>query len=140
MDDKYTISAEKSKLDIDIIHDYLCNKSYWAKGRSMESVKKSIDNSLCFGLYHENKKMIGFARVVTDKIAFAYLLDVFVLEPYRGKGLGKRLVKYIIEHPDLKIRFWLLGTADAHELYKKLGFSELKDPSRFLTVVDKSIY
>ena len=102
---EYSISTEKDKLDLEAIHDYLCNKSYWAKGRSIESVKKSIDNSVCFGLYDINNKMLGFARVVTDKVAFAYLMDVFVFEAYQRKGLGKSLVKHVIEHPVYRLRF-----------------------------------
>ncbi len=129
---EYLISTEKDKLDLEAIHDYLCNKSYWAKGRSVESVKKSIDSSVCFGLYSINNKMLGFARVVTDKVAFAYLMDVFVFEEYQGIGLGKSLVKHIIEHPDLQVKVWLLGTVSTHGLYKKLGFSTLEDPSRFM--------
>jgi GNAT superfamily N-acetyltransferase len=138
MANTYLISTDKSKLDIGAIHDYLCNRSYWAKGRSVENVKKTIENSVCFGLYDNKEKMIGFARVVTDKMAFAYLMDVFVLEDYRGKGLGKKLDQHILDHPDLKVKFWLLGTVNAHGLYKKLGFSELENPNRFLAIVDNS--
>jgi GNAT superfamily N-acetyltransferase len=133
---KYSISSDKSKLDIDAIHDYLCNKSYWAKGRSFENVKRSIDNSMSFGLYDDSDKMIGFSRVVTDYVAFAYLMDVFIFDEHQGDGLGKMLVKHIIEHPELQVKFWLLGTINAHRLYKKLGFSELKDPERFMVLRD----
>ena len=129
---EYSISTEKDKLDLEAIHDYLCNKSYWAKGRSIESVKKSIDNSVCFGLYDINNKMLGFARVVTDKVAFAYLMDVFVFEAYQRKGLGKFLVKHVIEHPDLQVKVWLLGTVSTHGLYENLGFSSLEDPSKYM--------
>lgn len=129
---EYSISTEKDKLDLEAIHYYLCHKSYWAKGRSIESVKKSIDNSVCFGLYDINDKMLGFARVVTDKVAFAYLMDVFVFEEYQRKGLGTSLVKHVIEHPDLQVKVWLLGTVNTHGLYEKLGFSGLEDPSRYM--------
>lgn len=135
---KYSISTKKSKLDIHAIHDFLCNRSYWAKGRSLENVKKSIENSLCFGVYNDTEQLLGFARVVTDKVAFAYLMDVFILEEHRGKGLGKILVKHIIEHPELQVKFWLLGTVDAHGLYKKLGFTELKNPDRYLAIKDET--
>ena len=76
--------------------------------------------------------MLGFARVVTDKVVFAYLMDLFVFEDYQGKGLGTRLVKHIVEHPDFQVRLWFLGTADAHGLYEKFGFSGLDDPDRFM--------
>lgn len=82
MEMKYSISTDKSKLDIDAIHEYLCNTSYWAKGRSVENVKKSIAHSLCFGLYDKSDQMLGFARVVTDEVAFAYVMDVFILEEH----------------------------------------------------------
>ncbi|HDL01382.1 MAG TPA: N-acetyltransferase, partial [candidate division Zixibacteria bacterium] len=122
---KYFISTDKSKLDIEAIHDYLCNKSYWAKGRSFENVRKSIDNSICFGLYDSENKILGFARVVTDKVVFAYLMDFFIFDEYQGDGLGKKLAKYIIEYPELQVRLWFLATDSAHGLYEKFGFSAL---------------
>jgi GNAT superfamily N-acetyltransferase len=134
----YLITTDKSTLDIDAIHDYLCNKSYWAKGRSMERVRKSIDNSICFGLYDSAGKMLGFARVVTDKVVFAYLMDVFIVEEHQRKGLGTMLVKHIVEHPDFQVRLWFLGTKDAHGLYKKFGFCELSDPQRFMYKRDEN--
>jgi GNAT superfamily N-acetyltransferase len=136
---KYSISPEKSKLDIDKIHDFLCNRSYWAKGRSLENVKESIENSMCFGIYDRSEKILGFARVVTDQVAFAYIMDFFILEGHRGKGLGKMLLKQIVEHPELQVKLWLLGTVDAHGFYKKFGFSELKDPGRFLEIKNETL-
>ena len=135
---EYIISTDKSKLDINVIHDFLSSKSYWAKGRSLDNVKKSIDNSMCFGLYNNTGQLLGFARVVTDKVAFAYLMDVFILEEHRGKGLGEKLVKHIFEHPELQVKFWLLGTVNAHGFYKKFGFTELPEPGRFLAVRDET--
>jgi GNAT superfamily N-acetyltransferase len=129
----YTISTDKTKLDVPAIHDYLCNRSYWAKGISLADVQKSIDHTMCFGLYDEAEKMLGFARVLTDHVAFMYLMDVFVLEDYRGQGLGKMLVQHIVEHPELQVRRQLLATVDAHGLYRKLGFAELEEPGRYLT-------
>ena len=129
---EYLISTEKSKLNVEAIHDYLSNKSYWAKGRSIESVKKSIENSICFGLYDTEEKLLGFARVVTDKVVFSYLMDFFIFEEYQGHGLGTKLVKHIIEHPDLQVRLWFLATANAHKLYEKFGFSNLDDPDRYM--------
>jgi len=128
----YSISTDKAKLNVEVIHDYLCHKSYWAKGRSLERVEKSIDNSLCFGLYDSNNTMLGFSRVVSDNVVIAYLMDLFILEAYQGKGLGTKLVKYIMEQPDLQVRLWFLGTADAHGLYKKFGFASLDNPDRFM--------
>ncbi len=135
---EYLISSEKSKINVEAIHDYLCHKSYWAKGRSLENVKKSIDNSICFGLYDSKDNMLGFARVVTDKVVFAYLMDLFILEEYQGKGLGTKLVKHIIEHPDLQVRLWFLATASAHGLYEKFGFSSLDNPDRYMFKRDEN--
>ncbi|HFD33016.1 MAG TPA: N-acetyltransferase [Gammaproteobacteria bacterium] len=128
----YEISTDKSKLNVEAIHDYLCHQSYWAKGRSLERVKKSIENSICYGLYDDKNNMIGFARVLTDYVVFAYLMDLFVFEDYRGKGLGKKLVKHIMEETEFQVRLWFLGTADAHGLYEKFGFSALDNPDRFM--------
>lgn len=136
MDMEYSISTDKSKLDVSAIHDFLCNRSYWAKGRSLDDVKQTINSSFCFGVYDNKDEMLGFARVVTDHVAFAYLMDVFVLEKYRGNGLGKALVKYVIEHPDLQVKFFLLGTVKSHAMYKKLGFRELTSPGRYLEIRD----
>ena len=138
MNEKYIISTDKEKLNIHEIHDFLCNRSYWAKGRDLDQVRKSINNSICFGLYDMHSNMLGFARVVSDGVAFAYLMDVFILEEYRGQGLGRKLVQHIIDYPDFEVRLFLLGTWDAHGLYKKLGFKELVDPSRYLAIVNQS--
>ena len=137
---KYFISTDKSKLDIEAIHDYLCNQSYWAKGRSLENVRKSIDNSICFGLYDSENKILGFARVVTDKVVFAYLMDFFIFDEYQGDGLGKKLAKYIIEYPELQVRLWFLATDSAHGLYEKFGFSALSDPDRYMLKRDENYY
>ena len=128
----YLISTDQSLLDLKLIHDFLTNSSYWAIGRSFETVKRSIENSLAFGLY-ENDKQIGFARIVTDYATFAWVADVFVLEGARGKGLGTWLVEVIISHPELQgFRRWTLATKDAHEIYRKFGFKELKRPERWM--------
>ena len=129
---EYYISTNRSKLNVEAIHNYLCHKSYWAKGRNLERVKKSIENSICFGLYESEDTMLGCARVVTDKVVFAYLMDLFVFEEYQGKGLGTKLVKYIVGHPDLQVRLWFLGTKNAHTLYEKFAFSGLSNPERFM--------
>ena len=110
----YTISTDNSRLDIGVIYQYLSQESYWAKNIPLEVVQRSIDNSFCFGLYHQNSQ-IGFARLVTDKATFAYLADVFILPEYRGKGLSKWLIGTIHAHPDMQgLRRWMLGTKDAH--------------------------
>ena len=115
----FHISTDKSQLDIPFIHQWLSSVSYWAQGRSMETVQRSIENSLCFGVY-EAKRQIGFARVVTDYATFAWLCDVFILEGYRGHGLGKWLIESITSQPLLQGRF-LLATRDAHGLYQRYG-------------------
>jgi ribosomal protein S18 acetylase RimI-like enzyme len=133
MENGFTISMDKSKLDVDAIHDYLCNRSYWGQGRSIETVRKCIENSLCFGMYDKNDNFIGFARVVTDYTIFAYLMDLFILETHRNQGLGKKLVDHIVNDVSFKdIRFWRLDTMDAHGLYKKYGFKEPSRPNRIM--------
>src|SRR4051794_30782600 len=119
----YTISSARERLDVDVIHRFLV-QSYWAEGRSRERVAQSIEHSLAFGLYHRDEQ-VGFARVVTDYVVLAFLADVFVLEAHRGKGLGRWLVETVTSLPDLcPMRRWLLGTRDAHELYRKFDFRE----------------
>ncbi len=126
----YHISTDSSLLNIDVIYNYLSTESYWAKNIPKELVIKSIINSLCFGLYQQQKQ-VGFARVVTDKTTFAYLADVFILEEYRKKGLSKWLIETIQAYPDLQgLRRWMLGTRDAHGLYEKLGWTVLDEDTR----------
>ncbi len=130
--DEFLISTVKEKLDLKLIHGFLSNDSYWAKGRSIDIVARSIENSLSFGLYR-NRQQIGFARVVTDYATFAWVADVFILEKHRGQGLAKWLMQTITSHPELQgLRRWVLGTKDAHELYRQFGFRELKRPERWL--------
>lgn len=129
---EYTISNDIERLDASLIHDFLNNQSYWAKGRTLETVRRSLQNSLNFGLY-QNGEQIGYARVVTDFATFAWLADVFVLEPYRGKGLAKWLMETVLAHPELQgFRRWVLATKDAHSLYRHFGFNELKRPERWM--------
>ena len=132
----HEISTDKNRLDVMLIHAYLSERSYWAKGRSLDTVKKSIDNSLCFGLYNQQGQQLGFARVATDFAIFGYLMDVFVLEEYRGLGLGKRLIEYIVNHPDIKnLRRIGLATSDAHGLYRQFGFSPVSSPEKMMEIV-----
>jgi len=128
------ISDDKSKLDVELIHKFL-STSYWAKGRTIEEVKKSIEHSICFGVYKDGKQ-IGFARIVTDYTVIAYLMDVFILEEYRGKGFSKLLLKRIFEDDGFKsIKKWMLATKDAHSLYAQFGFGEIKNPDRLMEKV-----
>jgi GNAT superfamily N-acetyltransferase len=120
------ISTERARQDVEAIHAYL-TRSYWAAGISRERVARSLDASLCFGLF-DGARQIGFARVVTDRTTFAYLADVYVLEEYRGHGLGKQLVSAVCAHPDLcDLRRFVLWTRDAHGLYEQFGFERLKE-------------
>jgi GNAT superfamily N-acetyltransferase len=128
----FLISNDPARLDINVIHSYLSETSYWAKGRPFEVVRRSVENSFSFGLFH-GERQIGFARVITDYATFAWLADVFVLEEFRGQGLAKWLMAVIINHPRLQgFRRWVLATKDAHDLYRPFGFNELKRPERWM--------
>ncbi len=128
----YLISTERERLDLRVVHDYLSRESYWAQGRSMEVVRRSVENSLPFGIY-KGEQQVGFGRVVTDYATFAWIADVFVLDEFRGQGLSKWLVEVMLAHPDLQgFRRWVLATKDAHELYRKYGFAELLKPQRWM--------
>ena len=139
----FEISTDKKRLDVAMIHVFLANESYWAKGIPVSVVKKAIKNSFCFGVYKEDKQ-VGFARVITDFATTAYVGDVFILEPFRGKGLGKRLVKTIVEHPRLNgLRLWFLGTKDAHDLYRRYGFKKVADTpimERLMAMLDPDVW
>ena len=129
------ISTDKSRLNIDLIHNYLSNESYWAKGRSIEKVKLSIENSICFGVYLDEAQ-IGFARVVTDYAVFAWILDVFILKDFQGRGYGKKLMNTIMTQNNLQnLLRWGLGTDDAHGLYEQYGFKSLKKPQNMMEIV-----
>ncbi len=128
----HTISTDQARLDMKLIHDFLTNSSYWAVGRKLEIVKRSIENSLSFGIY-EDDRQVGFGRVVTDYATFAWVADVFVLEEARGRGLGTWLMEVMLAHPELQgFRRWSLATKDAHEIYRSFGFAELKRPERWM--------
>jgi GNAT superfamily N-acetyltransferase len=127
----YTINTEPARLDITVIHRFL-TESYWAEGIARETVARSIAGSLPFGLYH-GARQIGFARAITDRTTFAYLADVFVLDAFRGQGLGAWLIETILTHPELQgLRRWMLITRDAHGLYQKAGFTEVAEPARYM--------
>jgi GNAT superfamily N-acetyltransferase len=129
---EFTISTDRARLDLKRIHEFLSTRTYWAQGRSPEVVRRSIEGSLPFGLYH-GERLAGFARVVTDYATFAWLADVFILEEFRGRGLGHWLVETILAHPELQgFRRWVLATKDAHEIYRRFGFQDLKRPERWM--------
>ncbi len=128
----FLFSADKSKLQVDTIYNYLCKESYWSQNIPLETVKASIDGSICFAIYID-KKQIGYGRVITDNATFGYLADVFILEEYRGRGLSKSLIEFILEYPGFKnFRRFMLATKDAHALYEKMGFTSLSTPERFM--------
>ncbi len=137
--DEYLISTDRSRLDVELIHDYLSNTSYWATGRSLEVVQRSIENSLSFGIY-KGSEQVGFARVVTDYATFAWIADVFVLPEHRSRGLSKRLMEVILLHPRLQgFRRWVLSTKDAHGLYERFGFIKLHRPERWMERPDPNM-
>jgi GNAT superfamily N-acetyltransferase len=137
--DDYVISDDPARLDIATIHRFLSTESYWAQGRAIETVQLSVANSLPFGLYR-GAKQIGFARVVTDYATFAWVADVFVVGEFRGRGLAKWLMEVILAHPQLQgFRRWVLATKDAHELYRRFGFRELRRPERWLERPDPAM-
>jgi GNAT superfamily N-acetyltransferase len=129
----FEISTDPGRLDIQVIHEFL-RSSYWAEGRSRSVVERSIEHSLCFGVYVGDRQ-IGFARVVSDRAVFAYLMDVFVVPEFRGQGISKALMRAVLEHPDLQgLRMFLLGTRDAHGLYAQFGFQPLAEPTRWMAI------
>lgn len=131
---KFLYSTDKSKLNLDYIHHFLSKESYWAKNIPMDIVKTSIEGSLCFGVY-ENNKQIGFARVITDYATFGYLADVFIDKDYRGRGLSKELMTFIMEQDVVKkLRRFMLATLDAHSLYAQFGFESQEGNKRLMGV------
>lgn len=137
--DNYCISTDRSKLDMSVIHGFL-SKSYWAEDIPVEIVKRSIENSLCFGVYNGTKQ-VGFARVISDYTTFAYLGDVFIIESERGKGLSKWLMECILKHKQLQgLRNFSLLTRDAHSLYAQYGFENLAKPQNFMAIKKDNFY
>ena len=137
--DGFTLSTNKEYLDSNVIHHFLSVDAYWSKGISMEKVLKSIEkSSICFGMYEGNPekgeaKQIGFVRAVTDFVRFAWIMDVFVLPEYRGRGLSKWMMETMIEQSEIKdVRKMMLCTYDAHGLYEQYGFQTLDDPEIFM--------
>ncbi len=135
----FLISTDPSRLDLNLIHAFL-TKVYWAAGIPLETVKRSIENSLCFGIHHQGAQ-IGFGRAITDYATFAYIGDVFILEKYRGRGLAKWLVESMTAHPELQgLRRWMLATRDAHALYARFGFQGLKFPDKWMEIHNPGVY
>lgn len=137
---EFTISTDKTLLDIDEIHRFLTEEAYWASERTFQQTKTAIENSICFGIYC-GERQIGFARVVSDKATFAYVGDVFVLTEYRGQGFSKWMMQVIIDHPELQgLRRWVLATKDAHGLYRQFDFAELRFPERWMEKTAPNAY
>jgi GNAT superfamily N-acetyltransferase len=135
----YAISSDSSRLDLDVIHGFLA-QSYWAKAIPREIVEHSVRNSLCWGVYHEERQ-VGFARVISDRATFAYLCDVFILPDHRGKGLSKALVAAVKAYPELRnLRRWMLITVDAQGLYKQFGFAAVPQPERHMEIHRPGMY
>lgn len=125
------VSTDKTQLDLPFIQGFL-KDVYWAAGRTLEEVQTTIDHSFCFGIYW-NEEQIGFARVITDYVVFAYLMDVFIIEAHRGKGYSSVLLEKMMNEPQLQqVKIWRLATSDAHFLYKKFGFAALATPDKMM--------
>jgi N-acetylglutamate synthase-like GNAT family acetyltransferase len=136
----YLVSTEPTRLDFDVVHAFLTNDSYWAEGISRQRFDTAVEHSLPFGVYRDDEQ-VGFARVITDFSTFAFLADVFVHEPDRGKGASKALLEGLLAHPKLShIRRWMLGTKDAHTLYAKFGFVPVEEPARWMELSDSTSY
>ena len=137
---EFVISTSRERLSLDVVHSFLTN-CYWAKGIPREIVARSIEHSLCFGIYEGSGAQVGFARVVSDFATVAYLGDVFVLESHRGRGLSKWLMQCVMQHPALQhLRRWILLTRDAHGLYSKFDFTLVSAPERYMELHQPEIY
>jgi GNAT superfamily N-acetyltransferase len=135
----YSISTDRSRLNIELIHNFLSEQTYWAVGRERDAVQRSIENSLPFGIYKDNDQ-VGFGRVVTDYATFAWVADVFVLPEHRRHGLSKWLMEVMLSHPQLQgFRRWVLATKDAHSLYARFGFIALHRPERWMERPDPNM-
>lgn len=136
---EYTLTTDRARVDLGVVHDTL-TRSYWATGIPLEVVRRSIEHSLNFSLLR-GAELVGFARVITDYATFAYVGDVFVLEPHRGRGLSKWMMREIVAHPELQgLRRWALLTRDAHGLYELAGFTPLAAPERWMERWTPNVY
>lgn len=137
--DTLSVTTDRTEVDLSLVSEFL-GSCYWAAGIPPATVRKSIENSMCF-LVRDGERQVGFARVITDRATFAYIGDVFVVEDCRGRGLSKWLMECITSHPELQgLRRWILATRDAHGLYEQFGFTPLKDPTRFMERHDPEVY
>ncbi len=133
MGQEFRITTDRSEMDIQLIHEFLSNQAYWAKGRDQAAVIRSMENSICFGLFNGKNQQLAFARVVTDYVVFAWLMDFFVIDALRGQGLGKKLLRYIVEMPELQnVNGIGLRTNDAHGFYEAFGFIPIKQPETWM--------
>lgn len=129
------IVTERSRMDVEAIHRFLSEESYWAKGIARAVVERSIEHSHCFGAF-DGAIQVGFARVITDYATFAYLADVYVLPSHRGRGIAKQIMRAVRSHPALQgLRRWHLVTRDAQALYAQFGFAPLETPERHMAIV-----
>lgn len=146
---EFEISTDPAFIDVAVVHRFLTH-CYWARGIPIETVARSIQHSICFGVYKiggqggsasEKRQQVGFARIITDRATFSYLADVFILEPWRGRGLSKWMMECILAHPETQgLRRWMLATADAHGLYAQFGFAPLKTPERWMEIHNPEVY
>ena len=140
LSDSLRIDTDREALDLELIHSFLVEVSYWARERTPEQTQTAIEHSICFGVY-DGERQVAFARVVSDRATFAYLGDVFVIAEYQGRGIGKMLMEAIVAHPELQgLRRWVLATRDAHTLYEKYGFTPLKHPERWMELAAPNAY
>jgi GNAT superfamily N-acetyltransferase len=138
--DGMRLSTDPAEIDVDAVHRFIAEDSYWAPGVPRAVVQRSIEHSLCFAVYDAGAQ-VAFARVVSDRATFAYLADVFVLPGHRGRGIGKWMMEAIAAHPELQgLRRWMLMTADAHGLYAQYGYTPLKRPERAMERLDPDVY
>jgi GNAT superfamily N-acetyltransferase len=136
----YSLSFDAGALDLDMIHGFLTN-SYWSPGIPRETVARAIAGSLCVGAYAGDGAQIGFARIITDHATFAWLADVFVLPAAQGQGIGRAMVRALMDHPAAQgLRRWMLVTLDAHGLYEKLGWTAPATPERLLERYTPDVY
>ena len=136
---EYVVTTDRGRLDLELIYQFLTH-SYWAEGIPREIVVRSVENSLCFGVFKGNQQ-VGFARIVSDFATYAYLGDVFILPEHRGHGLAKFLMRCIVEHPRLQgLRRWSLATRDAHSLYAQFGFRALAHPESYMERYNREVY
>ena len=137
---EYIVSSDREKLDLPLIHKYLSTQAYWCLNIPFAILKRSVENSLCFGVYHGDRQ-VGFARIISDYATIAYLGDVFIIPEHRGKGLSKRLMETIMAHPDLQgLRRWILLTGDAHGLYRQFGWKPVANPDLYMELANPDVY